>query len=78
MNVEAICRKALSETTGTPEAEIVDATQLDTRLGDSLDALELLMQIEEDTGLDLGTFEMPATFGDLIAQVQARANEAAA
>ena len=75
MDFDAICRAAVCEALGYQPDKVRDDLEIDDL--DSLDALEILMQIEEDSGLDLGDLAMPATFGALVAEVRKAAEVAA-
>lgn len=68
MDLEVICRNAVCEVLGYTPPEVKDDLALDDL--DSLNALEVLIAIEEETNLyDLGD-DVPPTFGALEAMVR--------
>ena len=73
MEIEKRLRKIIVEQLGIEPARVtVDASIIDDLGGDSLDAVEIVMQIEEDFGIEIDdeTFEKAQTLGDIVALVK--------
>lgn len=68
MNIREIIAKIVSEYTGTSVAEVTDASTFQSLGADSLDEIEIVIAIEDETGAELPDEFWPGkTIGEIVA-----------
>ncbi len=73
VNVRERLRRMVAERLNAPEEQVTDDSRFDDDLGaDSLDRLEIAMQIEEEFAVQIGDDELPdlKTFKQLVDTVE--------